>query len=223
MAQFGLECQCLRSSVVEHGPDKAGVRGSFPRGGTKIYNRKKGNIMPWIQNISLSQIIRGHHFDPGVNSMLIQIVDPGVEFPEPKYAFKERHQFFFLDIEANDNSIDESWRCSPEQAKRLVQCLQHALDNSMNVVVHCHAGVCRSGAVVEVGVMMGLHDTGEFRSPNLLVKHLMMESLGLSYDPKEKHSINGVALAADWTNDNEKVFILADARKAKRQQDSGLD
>lgn len=176
--------------------------------------------MPWIQNISLSAVIRGHHYDPGVNSMLIQIVDPGVEFPEPKYAFKERHQFFFLDIEANDQSIDESWRCSPGQAQQLTQCLQHALDNSMNVIVHCHAGVCRSGAVVEVGVMMGFQDTADFRSPNLLVKHLMMESLGLSFDPLEKHSINGVALSQDWTNDNEKVFTLAAARKQQREQDN---
>ena len=176
--------------------------------------------MPWIQNISLSEVIQGHHYDPGINSMLIQIVDPGIEFPRPKYTFKERHQFFFLDIEAGDRSIDESWRCSPEQAKQLVECLQHALENSMNVVVHCHAGICRSGAVVEVGVIMGFQDTEGFRSPNLLVKHLMMENLGLTYDPAEKHSINGVALTEDWTNDNEKVFVLAAARKQQREQDN---
>jgi hypothetical protein len=63
---------------------------------------------------------------------------------------------------------------------------------------------------------MGFQDTEDFRSPNLLVKHLMMESLGLGYDPEEKHSINGVALAEDWTTDNEKVFILADAKKQRR-------
>jgi hypothetical protein len=74
--------------------------------------------------------------------------------------------------------------------------------------------------VVEVGVMMGFQDTEDFRSPNLLVKHLMMESLGLSFDPLEKHSINGVALSQDWTNDNEKVFTLAAARKQQREQDN---
>lgn len=173
--------------------------------------------MPWIQNISLSEVIKGHHFDPGVNAMLIQIVDPGVEFPEPKYQFRERHQFNFLDIEANDYSIDEAWRCSQAQADELVRLLQHGLDNGMNVVVHCHAGVCRSGAVAEVGVLMGFQDTEGFRSPNLLVKHRMMESLGWQYNPKEKHSINGISLDEDWVNDNEKVFILADARKKQRE------
>ena len=63
-------------------------------------------------------------------------------------------------------------------AVELVRLLQHALEQRMNVVVHCHAGVCRSGAVCEVGVMMGFRDTEAFRSPNLLVKHKMMKELG---------------------------------------------
>ena len=56
----------------------------------------------------------------------------------------------------------------------------------MNVVVHCHAGVCRSGAVAEVGVMMGFADCERFRIPNLLVKHKMMRVLGWTYDSEEK-------------------------------------
>ena len=62
----------------------------------------------------------------------------------------------------------------------------------MNVVVHCHAGVCRSGAVCEIGVMMGFDDCEVFRSPNLLVKHKMMKVLGWTYDENEPHTINGV-------------------------------
>jgi hypothetical protein len=77
-------------------------------------------------------------------------------------------------------------RCSPEQAAELVRLLQHALENRMNVVVHCYAGICRSGAVCEVGVMMGFNDTERFRSPNLLVKHRMMKALGWTYDADEK-------------------------------------
>jgi len=67
-----------------------------------------------------------------------------------------------------------------------VHLLQRALDNHMNVIVHCVAGVCRSGAVCEVGVMMGFQDTEAFRSPNLLVKHKMMQALGWTYDADEK-------------------------------------
>jgi hypothetical protein len=56
----------------------------------------------------------------------------------------------------------------------------------MNVVVHCFAGICRSGAVAEVGVMMGFDDVGRTRIPNLLVKHRMMRALGWTYDDAEK-------------------------------------
>lgn len=146
----------------------------------------------WIQNVAMSDIKKGFHIDPGPNAMLIQIVDPAYEFPTPLYNFKEVHQFQFLDIEEKDFALEESMRCSQEQADELVRLLQHAKDNNMNVIVHCHAGVCRSGAVCEVGIMMGFKDTEAFRSPNLLVKHRMMKKLGWSYDENEKHTINGV-------------------------------
>lgn len=153
--------------------------------------------MPWIQNVALSDIKKGFHINPGENAMLIQICDPPGDFPTPKYQFKEVHQFQFLDIEANDFALDEAMRCSQEQADELVRLLQHALENRMNVIVHCHAGVCRSGAVCEVGVMLGFDDTEVFRSPNLLVKHRMMKRLGWTYDENEPHTINGVPVSYD--------------------------
>ncbi len=149
----------------------------------------------WIQNVSMTDIRLGFHIDPGFNSMLIQIVDPATEFPVPKYAFRETHQFEFLDVERDDNFPDEC-KCTDEQAQKLVGLLHHALENHMNVIVHCHAGVCRSGAVAEVGVAMGFRDAEAFRSPNLLVKHRMMKALGWAYDENEKHSINGET--TDW-------------------------
>jgi hypothetical protein len=172
--------------------------------------------MPWIQNVALSDIPKGHHVAVGENSMLIQIVDPAMEFPTPRHTFKEVHQFEFLDIEEKDECVDEDMRCSQEQATELVRLLQHALENRMDVVVHCHAGICRSGAVCEIGVMLGFKDTEAFRSPNLLVKHRMMRTLGWLYDEQEPHTINGQVVPEDWTNDNEKVFTLAAARRNRR-------
>jgi len=186
--------------------------------------------MPWIQNIALSDVRKGHHIRVGENSMLIQIVDPGMEFPHPLHDFKETHQFKFLDIEEDGmtNLGDGKWTDMSEfaitdkDAEELVRLLQHALANRMDVVVHCHAGVCRSGAVAEVGVMMGFDDAEAFRSPNLLVKHKMMRVLGWTYDENEPHTINGVALDEDWTNDNEKVFTLAAARRERREREGDI-
>lgn len=186
--------------------------------------------MPWIQNIALVDVRKGHHIRVGENSMLIQIVDPDMEFPRPLHDFKEVHQFKFLDIEEDGltNDGDGKWTDMSEfavtdnDAQELVRLLQHALANRMDVVVHCHAGVCRSGAVAEVGVMMGFDDAEAFRSPNLLVKHKMMKVLGWTYDENEPHTINGTALPEDWTNDNEKVFTLARARRKHREQEGDI-
>lgn len=154
-------------------------------------------MTPWIQNTGISEIKKGFHMDPGINAMLIQICDPPGDFPTPKYQFREVHQFQFLDVEKDDFVLDEEMRCSQEQANELVRLLQHAMDKRMNVIVHCHAGVCRSGAVCEVGVMMGFRDTEVFRSPNLLVKHRMMKALGWAYDENEPYTINGVPFEYD--------------------------
>lgn len=158
-------------------------------------------MTPWIQNVARIDVVKGHHINPGPNAMLIQISDPPGDHPTPKYQFREVHQFEFLDVEADDFVLEESMRCSQAQADRLVELLQHALENHMNVVVHCHAGVCRSGAVCEVGVMLGFRDTEAFRSPNLLVKHRMMKKLGWLYNEQESHTVNGVPIPNDWKVD----------------------
>jgi predicted protein tyrosine phosphatase len=182
---------------------------------------QRRNIMPWIENVALSDIPRGRHHNAGENSMLIQIVDPDTEFPVPLHKFKETHQFKFLDLEKGDD-FPEELKISDLQAEQLVILLQHALANRMNVVVHCVAGVCRSGAVCEVGVMMGFDDTEVFRSPNLLVKHKMMKVLGWTYDEQEPHTTNGIPLPDDWTNNNEKVFVLAAARREHREREDNI-
>lgn len=155
-------------------------------------------MTPWIQNVSKADVEKGHHIDPGINAMLIQIVCPATFFPEPKYQFREVHQFEFLDLEEND-SWGEEFKVTDDQAKQLVDLLRHALDNRMNVVVHCVAGVCRSGAVCEIGVMMGFRDTEVFRAPNLMVKHKMMKVLGWTYDVDEKPNMtdSGIILPSN--------------------------
>lgn len=150
-------------------------------------------MIRWIENVSKDAVRNGHHFDAGPNAMLIQIGDPASTFPTPKFPFKvvSRH-FEFLDAE-NDGSFPEECLISDQDAQELVDLLQYALDNSMNVVVHCHAGICRSGAVTEVATMMGFTATERLRIPNLLVKHKMMKVLGLTYDSEEPTQVvNGV-------------------------------
>lgn len=148
----------------------------------------------WIENVSKQDVKLGFHMDAGKNSMLIRIQDPATEFGKIAHAdmFKEVHEFEFLDAEDEDG-FEDCVKVSDEQAAELVRLLQHALDNSMNVVVHCHAGICRSGAVVEIATMMGFTATERLRIPNMRVKHKMMQVLGWTYDADEKsEAVNGV-------------------------------
>lgn len=132
--------------------------------------------MPWIENVAAIDVSNGFHFDAGSNSMLISIADPAGWRPSAKYEFKERHDFEFLDAEDSDG-FPETSKISDEQAKQLVNLLKYAIANRMNVVVSCVAGICRSGAVAEVGVMMGFTDTEKYRQPNIRVKQKMMKFL----------------------------------------------
>lgn len=152
-------------------------------------------MIRWIENVSWDDVKNGWHSDMGDNAMLIQIADPATFFPTPKKQFKEIHQFEFLDAEDGDR-FPEECMISDDQAKSLVSLLQQAMLNHMNVLVHCHAGICRSGAVVEVGTMMGFTATDRYRQPNLRVKHKMMKVLGLTYDSDEPQSSTGGQISA---------------------------
>ena len=152
-------------------------------------------MIRWIENVSWDDVKNGWHSDMGVNSMLIQIADPATFFPDPKHTFKEVHQFEFLDAE-DDDPFDDDFKISDSQATCIVGLLQKALNNSMNVLVHCHAGICRSGAVVEVGTMMGFTATDRYRQPNLRVKHKMMKVLGWTYDENEESTGTGGEISA---------------------------
>jgi predicted protein tyrosine phosphatase len=150
---------------------------------TEMMANEKFGVSPirWIENCSMSDIHLGHHSNLGENTMLIRIQDPATEFCPTKYSFKEVHCFEFLDAEDEDG-FDEDFKISDAQAEEIVALLKRAMDHSMNVMVHCHAGICRSGAVTEVGAMMGFTATDRYRQPNLRVKHKMMKVLGWTYD-----------------------------------------
>ena len=133
----------------------------------------------WIQNISRSAIKNGTHKTPDENTILIQIANPNDAFPIPKFKFSEVYKFKFWDSE--DENIEEIF--SDEQADQISRIIQDAVKNRKSVIVHCDAGICRSGAVCEAGVIFGLHDTGSYRIPNLLVKRKLLEAFGfIGYD-----------------------------------------
>lgn len=138
----------------------------------------------FIENVSEADVRCGNHMNAGPNAMLIRIQDPATQFREIARVdmFAEVYKFEFLDAEDYDDRIEDDCKISDKQAARIIGLLQRAIDKQMNVVVHCHAGICRSGAVVEVATMMGFTAGNQYRQPNLRVKSKMMKVLGFSYD-----------------------------------------
>jgi predicted protein tyrosine phosphatase len=152
-------------------------------GYNKLLFRKTEMTQRFIENVSKADVNLGHHMDAGPNAMLIRIQDPATFFGMVARAdmFKEVYEFEFLDAEDEDGFPDEA-KVSDAQAAELVRLLQRAQENHMNVVVHCHAGICRSGAVVEVASMMGFTPSDRYRQPNVRVKTKMMKVLGWTYE-----------------------------------------
>lgn len=133
-----------------------------------------------IENTSLRKIICGdHEFLKDETNILIQIVDPDREAPEPHHAFDEVYIFKFYDVE--EFNTETELFCTENDAEGMVGILKEALETGANVTVHCTAGICRSGAVVEVAEMMGFTPVHNMRQPNSLVKRRMMKVLGWTY------------------------------------------
>jgi predicted protein tyrosine phosphatase len=146
--------------------------------------------MPFIQNVSMQDITKGNHRKSN-NAVLIQIVDHDMQFPVPAVDFTETYQFQFLDIEEDGMTnngdgmmIDLSeLAIADAQAKSIALVLLQAKQKNQDVICHCHAGVCRSGAVAEVAIAcLGFNDTGDYRQPNLLVKKKLMQALNMWYN-----------------------------------------
>jgi protein-tyrosine phosphatase len=75
-----------------------------------------------------------------------------------------------------------------------------------NVWVHCHAGVCRSGAVVEVLSLLGWTVSSQYsprRIPNTHVFKLLrlqFEELKNSWELDDKIAEKGYDFYHDWVN-----------------------
>lgn len=141
--------------------------------------------MIFIENCPQIAVEKGTHRLPANSSILIQITDPESEFVKPFYSenFKEIYKFQFYDVTEplwGRNCLLEP--ITEEQANKLVRILDRAMEKGYNVVVHCAAGVCRSGAVTEVGKIMGFTPVHENRLPNVEVKSKMLRCL---YDGTE--------------------------------------
>lgn len=126
----------------------------------------------------MSAVSKGLHCYVPHKTALIQIQDYyGVmHFVKPVYSFVKVLQLRFDD----DDVPNLESNITQLQAKDIADFLKECLEAGISVVVHCHAGLCRSGAVAECGVILGFQDAEALRIPNVLVKRLILKELGMS-------------------------------------------
>ena len=135
--------------------------------------------MLYIENLSLNNIVKGIHKNKGSESVLIQIVTPGDDFPKSKDKFLEVYRFEIADL-VDREAFDQDEHFTVEHAKQIVKILFDAYSAERNVVVHCNAGLSRSGAVAFIGRMMGfeLRYRNQLPNPNMmrLMESVIMEN-----------------------------------------------
>ena len=136
--------------------------------------------MPFIQNISLADAIAGVHRDPGGNAMLIRILDvQDWDVKAPAHPFKDVRVLRFDDLSAGWADPVKFARRGPRQehADDILLALAEAHERGMNVVVHCRAGVARSGAVsLAAELVFGFESCGNPRNPNSSLLEMMLRS-----------------------------------------------
>lgn len=128
--------------------------------------------MPAIQHVSLTNYQQGNHIPAPV---VIRIADSETLFGEDKKD-QQIYRFIFTDVNENQTGA-----ITKTQAKQILDILTHAKDNNLSVLVHCIAGIARSGAVAQFAIdYLGFTDntpTGTTRIPNLAV----LNALRLAY------------------------------------------
>lgn len=132
--------------------------------------------VPWIKNYDMASVYNGYLLakDEDVKTSngltLIQIFDIA-STRNPPYdliksgRFDHFESFEFLDIDPGMEGFGE---CSitADIAKKINFALVRAKFWNTSVIVHCFAGVARSGSVVERAIEMGFEDKGIYRNPN---------------------------------------------------------
>ena len=150
-------------------------------------------MIRYCHNISMDSAKRGFWVNvQQENAIYIQITDPCCAFEPAMNSFREIHRFEFLDDEYEGEGHEFS--ITDEQAEELANILRRANDEQRHVIVSCHAGLCRSGAVTEVmSRAFGYEPGPSVRSPNQLVVKKVMRALGHEFTP-ETSAFNDISL-----------------------------
>lgn len=132
--------------------------------------------MPWIANIGHAA---AEQWEPDGNTVCISITEPGIKARLPKFVDMIRENF--QDYDSAKAHPENAVLFSGTQAARIARFARKHRENNRNILVHCAAGISRSGAVADalLQAFPEYEDKGWPRHPNGHVKSLMKRALGL--------------------------------------------
>lgn len=132
--------------------------------------------------------------EPPPNTVLISITEPGRKARTPK-GYLDILRLEFQDYDPSPlpdptsglhgtafrKIPDDAVLFTPTQAAGIVRFARKHRENGSNILVHCAAGISRSGAVAEalLQAFPDYEDAGWPRHPNGHVRSLMKRALGL--------------------------------------------
>lgn len=132
--------------------------------------------MPWIANVGEAH---AEMFTPDDNTVVISITEP--KRKARLSGFKDMLRLEFQDYDSSRKHPEDAVLFTPTLAARIVRFARKHRDNNSNILVHCAAGISRSGAVAEalLEAFPEYEDKGWPRFPNGMVKSMMKRALGL--------------------------------------------
>lgn len=151
----------------------------------RVYNTKIMENQLFTANLPRAVIEHGFPFEIDHRDWLISISDAAGSPPKVKDKFDEVFFFFF-----NDDTPPHDGVMEPRQAEMMADIIRKAREHNKNIWVHCTAGICRSGAVVELLKILGWTVVDDFsprRLPNTHVFSLLRRQfpeLSQSWDDK---------------------------------------
>lgn len=135
--------------------------------------------MPKILNVPKGLISIGRF--PDFENYILISIDEQFKFPViPKDKIQpiSYQRFTFGDLEESSDSDDCSCLLFDlEDRDRILEIYRNCLENNIDLLVHCTAGISRSGAIIEVGLLLGFeleHPT--HRIPNAYIKSSLLKA-----------------------------------------------
>jgi len=92
-----------------------------------------------------------------------------------------------LFMKFDDTSDRDGNEISDTDALMIAEFIKSARQHHKNVWVNCHAGICRSGAIVTLLIELGWEDAKCFLSPGRIPNHLVYNKVRIHF-PEVRHS-----------------------------------